>query len=62
MIAKQANTQMSDEELESILNQLDLDNNDNVNYSEFLAATVDFSKHVTYEKIKAMELTHYRDR
>jgi Ca2+-binding EF-hand superfamily protein len=45
---------MSDSELDSILKQLDLDNNDKVNYSEFLAATVDFSKHATLEKIRAM--------
>jgi Ca2+-binding EF-hand superfamily protein len=54
LIAKEANTTMSDSELDSILKQLDLDNNDKVNYSEFLAATVDFSKHATFEKIRAM--------
>lgn len=52
---KQCNfTEISDEELDQIIGQLDYDGNGRVGYSEFISATIDLNRYLTPEKIDAL--------
>lgn len=52
---KKANfSDITDEELNSIIGQLDYDNNGKINYSEFIAATVNLGSLLTDDKINAL--------
>ena len=51
-----AKSDISDEELARILEMVDYDENGKIEYTEFLAATVDINKHLTKEKIALLFL------
>ena len=53
-IAKTSNTTIPEEEIDRIIDQLDLDHNNKINYSEFLTATVDITQFLTESKVRAM--------
>lgn len=45
---------MTDSEIDNIVVELDNDGNGLINYSEFMAATVDLEKHLTEDKLQAL--------
>ena len=44
----------NDQEVEDIINQMDFTGNHMINYSEFLAATIDIKHFLTDSKLKAI--------
>lgn len=60
--ALESNTGYSDNDIEMLITKVDLDQNGMVNYSEFLAATVDWSKEMSRERLeqafKALDSDH----
>ena len=51
---KKAAFEISDEEIDKIIANLDYDDNKKINYSEFLSATIQADKYLTREKILAL--------
>jgi len=49
--------EISDSELDMIFSQLDYAKNSQINYSEFLAAAMDISQHVSTERIASLFAT-----
>ncbi len=45
---------LSDKEIDDIINQMDYQENHKINYSEFLSATLDVEKFLTDEKLEAV--------
>lgn len=45
---------MSQKEIEDIIRQIDNDDNGKINYSEFIAATIDVRKYLTKPRIEAI--------
>jgi calcium-dependent protein kinase len=58
---RESEVSISLEELDKIVDQLDVDKNDMINYTEFLSATMDLTKYLTQDKIKAMFATFDMD-
>jgi len=60
--ALQDNTKFSDDDINSLIEKVDLDRNDKVNYSEFLAATVNWKKEMARDRLekafKALDADH----
>ena len=60
--ALEGHTKFSDEEINSLIEKVDLDRNDKVNYSEFLAATIDWEKEMSRDRLekafKALDADH----
>lgn len=50
--ALEDNTKFSDEDIAQLIEKVDLDRNDKVNYSEFLAATVNWEKEMSRERLE----------
>ena len=44
----------SDKEIDDIIKQIDNDNNGQINYSEFIAATIDVRMYLTEERVLAL--------
>jgi calcium-dependent protein kinase len=55
-ILKEANFSsiVNDKEIEDIIKQIDNDNNGKINYSEFIAATIDIKKYLTKARVEAL--------
>lgn len=55
-ILKDANFKniMSEQELDDIIRQIDNDDNGKINYSEFIAATIDIRKYLTKARVGAL--------
>ena len=51
---KKTKTTLSDEEIEEIFEQVDSDGNQKINYSEFIAATINVKQYLTEEKLRAI--------
>jgi calcium-dependent protein kinase len=45
---------MSEQELDDIIRQIDNDDNGKINYSEFIAATIDIRKYLTRARVEAL--------
>lgn len=45
---------VSQKEINDIINQIDNDNNGKINYTEFIAATMDISKYLKPERVQAL--------
>ena len=45
---------MSHKEIQEIIKQIDYDENDKINYSEFLAATINVKQYLTNERLLAI--------
>ena len=60
--ALEGHTKFSDEEIAALIEKVDLDRNDKVNYSEFLAATINWEKEMSRERLekafKALDADH----
>lgn len=55
-VLKEANFEQvaSDKEIDDIIKQIDNDNNGQINYSEFIAATIDVRMYLTEERVLAL--------
>lgn len=53
----ESGVQISIQELEKIVDQLDVDKNDEINYTEFLSASMDLTQYLTKDKIRALFAT-----
>ena len=51
---KQMDSNLTEEDFQGVLTQLDYDNNKKINYNEFLTATVDVNILVTKQKLSAI--------
>lgn len=51
---KNAEFNMSPEEIQSIVNELDFADNKKINYSEFIAATINAAEFLTEDKLEAI--------
>jgi calcium-dependent protein kinase len=60
--ALEGHTKFSDDEIRELIEKVDLDRNDKINYSEFLAATIDWEKEMSRERLvkafKALDSDH----
>ena len=45
---------VSDAEIREMIDQMDFHNNKQINYSEFLAATIDYHKFLTESRLQAV--------
>ena len=50
--ALEGHTKFSDEEIATLIEKVDLDRNDKVNYSEFLAATINWEKEMSRDRLE----------
>ena len=50
----QFGAEVSQAEIDDIINQIDYAGNQKINYSEFIAATLDVSKYLTESKLDAL--------
>lgn len=55
-VLKEANFEQvaSDKEIDDIIKQIDNDNNGQINYTEFIAATIDVRMYLTEERVLAL--------
>ena len=45
---------MTREDIQKLMDNLDYDHNSRINYNEFLAASIDLSKHLTKKKLDSL--------
>ena len=53
----ESGVEISVDELQKIVDKLDVDKNDEVNYTEFLSASMDLTQYLTKDKIRALFAT-----
>jgi len=51
---KNSHIEMSLNEIDDVVNQLDLAHNHKINYTEFISATIDIQSYLTDEKLEGL--------